>query len=139
MVVGVCITSMSNTTNSAEIFLQGYDAGTTTRINTDFTLEQDLKFITKGLSARATVSWDNVFVENNRGINDLYNSAQHKWIDPDTGQERYEQSYDTNNGFDWTQGVNWSTSPGAVDNSQTVRNLYYQAQLNWYVVLGNIM
>ena len=89
---------------------------TTTRINTDFTLEQDLKFITKGLSARATVSWDNVFVENNRGINDLFNSAQHKWIDPDTGQERYEQSYDTNNGFDWTQGVNWSTSPGAVDN-----------------------
>ena len=66
----------------------------------------------------------------------MYNSAQHKWIDPDTGQERYEQSYDTNNGFDWTQGVNWSTSPGAVDNSQTVRNLYYQAQLNWVRSFG---
>ena len=113
---------VSNTTNSAEnISLGGTMQVTTTRINTDFTLEQDLKFITKGLSARATVSWDNVFVENNRGINDLYNSAQHKWIDPDTGQERYEQSYDTNNGFDWTQGVNWSTSPGAVDNSQTLK------------------
>ena len=123
---------VSNTTNSAEnISLGGTMQLTTTRINTDFTLEQDLKFITKGLSARATVSWDNIFVENNRGINDLYNSAQRKWIDPDTGQVRYEQSYDTNNGFDWTQGVNWSTSPGAVDNGQTVRNLYYQAQLNW--------
>lgn len=128
---------VSNTTNSAEnISLGGTMQVTTTRINTDFTLEQDLKFITKGLSARATVSWDNVFVENNRGINDLYNSAQHKWIDPDTGQERYEQYYDTNNGFDWTQGVNWSTSPGAVDNSQTVRNLYYQAQLNWVRSFG---
>ena len=128
---------VSNTTNSAEnISLGGTMQVTTTRINTDFTLEQDLKFITKGLSARATVSWDNVFVENNRGINDLFNSAQHKWIDPDTGQERYEQSYDTNNGFDWTQGVNWSTSPGAVDNGQTVRNLYYQAQLNWVRSFG---
>ena len=36
---------------------------TTTRINTDFTLEQDLSFITQGLRARAMVSWDNVFVE----------------------------------------------------------------------------
>ena len=128
---------VSNTTNSAEnISLGGTMQLTTTRINTDFTLEQDLKFITKGLSARATVSWDNIFVENNRGINDLFNSAQRKWIDPDTGQVRYAQSYDTNNGFDWTQGVNWSTSPGAVDNSQTVRNLYYQAQLNWMRSFG---
>ena len=130
----------SNTGNSewqiGQQWSGAYNIAPDVFINTDFTLEQDLKFITKGLSARATVSWDNVFVENNRGINDLYNSAQHKWIDPDTGQERYEQSYDTNNGFDWTQGVNWSTSPGAVDNSQTVRNLYYQAQLNWVRSFG---
>ena len=128
---------VSNTTNSAEnISLGGTMRLTTTRINTDFTLEQDLKFITPGLSARATISWDNEFVENNRGINDLYNDAQRKWIDPDTGQARYEQSYDTNNGFDWHQGVNWSTAPGEVDNGQTVRNLYYQAQLNWVRSFG---
>ena len=128
---------VSNTTNSAEnISLGGTMRLTTTRINTDFTLEQDLKFITPGLSARATISWDNEFVENNRGINDLYNDAQRKWIDPDTGQARYEQSYDTNNGFDWHQGVNWSTAPGEVDNRQTVRNLYYQAQLNWVRSFG---
>lgn len=58
---------------------------TTTRINTDFTLEQDLSFITKGLRARAMVSWDNVFVEINRGVNDLYNNTVNKWIDPETG------------------------------------------------------
>lgn len=122
----------SNVTNSAETMsLGGTMQTTTTRINTDFTLEQDLSFITKGLSARATISWDNIFVENNRGINDLNHAGQRKWIDPDTGQARYEQSYDTNNGFDWSQGINWSTSPGEVDNGQTVRNIYYQVQLNW--------
>ena len=53
---------------------------TTTQITTDFALEQDLSFITKGLSARAMVSWDNTFVEWKRGINDLYNDAQHNGL-----------------------------------------------------------
>ena len=123
---------VSNTTNSVQnIAISGTMQTTTTRINTDFTLEQDLSFITKGLVARATISWDNEFVENNRGINDLYNNAQTKWIDPETGQVVWGQSYDTNQGFDWSQGINWSTQSGSVDNSRTIRNLYYQAQLSW--------
>lgn len=123
---------VSNTTNSVQnISIGGTMQTTSTRINTDFTLEQDLSFITKGLMARATISWDNEFVENNRGINDLYNDSQSKWIDPETGQVVWKNSYDTNQGFDWTQGVNWSTQSGSVDNGQTVRNLYYQAQLSW--------
>lgn len=123
---------VSNTTNSVQnISIGGTMQTTSTRINTDFTLEQDLSFITKGLTARATISWDNEFVENNRGINDLNNDSQSKWIDPETGQVVWKNSYDTNQGFDWAQGVNWSTQPGSVDNGQTVRNLYYQAQLSW--------
>lgn len=123
---------ISNVSNSAaNLSLGGTMQTTTTRINTDFTLEQDLHFIAKGLSARGTISWDNVFVENKRGINDLYNSAQGKWIDPETGQIYFQNDFEANNGFDWMQGVNWSTSPGEVDNKATVRNLYYQAQLNW--------
>ena len=123
---------VSNTTNSVQnISIGGTMQTTSTRINTDFTLEQDLSFITKGLTARATISWDNEFVENNRGINDLNNDSQSKWIDPETGQVVWKNSYDTNQGFYWTQGVNWSTQPGSVDNGQTVRNLYYQAQLSW--------
>lgn len=123
---------VSNTTNSVQnISIGGTMQTTSTRINTDFTLEQDLSFITKGLTARATISWDNEFVENNRGINDLNNDSQSKWIDPETGQVVWKNSYDTNQGFHWTQGVNWSTQPGSVDNGQTVRNLYYQAQLSW--------
>ena len=101
---------------------------TTTQITTDFALEQDLSFITKGLSARAMVSWDNTFVEWKRGINDLYNDAQHKWINPDTGEVSYKKSYDNNTGFDFMQGVMWNTEGGEVKNWATQRNLNYQAQ-----------
>ncbi len=123
---------ISNVSNSASnMALGGYMQTTSTRINTDFTLEQDLGFVTKGLSTRAMVSWDNMFVENQRGINDLYNQAQQKWINPETGQVVLKNDFDSANGFDWQQGVNWTTQAGTVDNGATVRNLYYQAQLNW--------
>lgn len=124
--------NISNVSNSAAIMaLGGVMQTTTTRINTDFALEQDLSFITKGLSARATVAWDNVFVEFERGVNDMYNKAQGKWIDPETGIAYYENNFEGNNMFDWMPGVNWSTSGGSVKNDETVRNLYYQAQLSW--------
>lgn len=124
--------SISNVSNSAaNLSLGGTMQTTTTRINTDFVLEQDLKFITKGLIARGTIAWDNSFMENERGINDLYNSAQGKWIDPETGLVYYRETFDGNNKFDWQQGVNWSTVGGKVNNGETLRNLYYQAQLSW--------
>ena len=94
-----------------------------TRINTDFTLEQKLDFITKGLNARGTVSWDNIFMESGRGINDLYNASPTKYIDPETGKVTLGQELEGNNKFDWQQGVNWTTEGGAVDNNATVRNL----------------
>ena len=129
--------NITNVTNSAaNLSLGGTNESTTTRINTDFTLEQDLSFITKGLSARALISWDNVFVETSRGINDLNNDAQYKWINPDTGEVSYKNTYDANNKFDWMQGVNWSTADGAVSDGETVRNLYYQIQLNWARTFG---
>lgn len=124
--------SVSNVSNSvANLALAGSMTTTTTRINTDFALEQDLSFITKGLSARALVSWDNVFVEIDRGVNDSNNSAQYKWIDPETGLATYKQTYDNNNKFDFQEGVLWQTAGGTVDNASTQRNLNYQVQLNW--------
>ncbi len=121
-----------NVSNSAEeIALAGINKITTTRITTDFTLEQDLSFITPGLRANAMIAWDNTFVETNRGINDLYNSAQHKYIDPLTGEVTYENTYDTSSLFDFQQGVDWTTEEGEVDNSATVRNLNYHIQLDW--------
>ncbi len=121
-----------NVSNSAEeIALAGINKLTTTRITTDFTLEQDLSFITKGLRGSAMVAWDNTFVETNRGINDLYNSAQHKYIDPLTGEVTYEQTYDAGSLFDFQQGINWNIARGEVDNNRTMRNLNYRVQLDW--------
>lgn len=80
------------------------------------------------MNFRGTISWDNVFVETGRGINDLNNEAQTKYIDPETGQVTYGKELEGQNKFDWQQGVNWSTEGGSVDNNQTVRNLYYQLQ-----------
>lgn len=103
---------------------------TTTRINTDFTLEQDLSFITKGLKASALVSWDNVFVENKRGISDD-TDVQYKWIDPDTGEVQYDKKSNSYNNFDFVPDLKLNTHGGEVDNRATQRNLFYQFQLQY--------
>lgn len=130
--------NVSNVSNSAALMsLAGSMSTTTTRINTDFTLEQDLSFITKGLNARAMISWDNVFVETNRGVNDLYHDAVYKWIDPATGVEYYDPSEYDGNGFDPFDPTLWTTSGGEVDNNSTQRNLNYQIQLDWAREFGD--
>ena len=115
--------------------LQGIATGgieyvTTTRINTDFTLDQDLAFITPGLRASATISWDNVMVEAERGINENWYTAQTKWIDPETGEVTWAQTTGTN-GLDFNEDMKWSSKSGAVRDRETQRNLFYQAQLFW--------
>ena len=122
----------TNVSNSAQTSsIGGVQTITTTRINTDFVLEQKLDFITKGLSFRGMVSWDNVFREDRRGIADLYNDPQLKWIDPETGIPQYKQPYEQYDRFDYTMGNKWSTQGGEVNNWATQRNLNYQFQLNW--------
>lgn len=123
---------ISNVSNSARaVSLSGTMLTTSTRINTDFVLEQKLDFFAKGLSLRGMVSWDNNFIEYKRGINDLYNAAQEKYVDPATGQVTYKQAFDANNMFDFAQSILWKTEGGEVRESQTQRNLDYQMQLNW--------
>ena len=120
--------SPNSVTNLA---LHGEQSTTTTRINTDFTLEQDLSFITKGLKASALVSWDNVFVEASRGIDDRNHAAQYKYIDPVTGVVTYKEKPAGNNNFDFVETIAWKTDAGALNNNLTQRNLFYQAQLYW--------
>lgn len=107
---------------------------TTTRLNTDFTLEQNLEALAKGLKFGATIAFDNAFIETGRGIDDAFNSAQQKWIDPATGMEVYREAFDTNNRFDFQEAVAWTTSAGGVNASD--RRLFYQAQLNYARTLG---
>ena len=122
----------TNVSNSARLVSLGGTMNlTTTRITTDFVLEQKLDFITKGLSARGLISWDNTFVEINRGIKDMYNNPQSKWIDPETGKVSYEQPFEKNDHFDYSMGNKWTVEGGEVDNKQTMRSLNYQLQLNW--------
>ncbi len=72
--------SASNVSNSAQkLAIGGTTEATTTRINTDFTLEQKLDFITKGL----TLPWyrflgTTPLLRRDRGINDYeqYSSDQ---------------------------------------------------------------
>ena len=123
--------------NSMQILATGgVEYTTTTRINTDFTLEQDLSFITQGLRASATVSWDNVFVEADRGICENYYEPQTKWIDPETGETMWKKQTQTN-GLDFSEDMKWSIKPGATRDWATQRNLFYQAQINWGRKFGN--
>jgi TonB-linked SusC/RagA family outer membrane protein len=122
----------SNVSNSAEnIALAGYQTDSHTRINTDFSLDQDLSFITKGLNFHGMISWDNNFVETGRGVNDLYNNALRKYIDPLTGVVSYSPIYENNSRFDYQQPIKWTHQAGTVNDWQTARNLNYQLQLNW--------
>lgn len=126
----------TNVSNAAQtVSLGGTQYITTTRITTDFVLEQKLDFITKGLAARGMIAWDNNFREGNRGINDLYNNTQNKWIDPQTGITTYQQPYEAYDRFDFVPSDHsWSTQNGNVNN--VTRNLNYQVQLNWGRTFG---
>lgn len=122
----------SQVTNSADLLANGGAFKTTaTRINTDFVLEQNLDFITKGLNFRGMISWDNQFREQGRGVSDLYNGPQYKWIDPATGAVTKKNPIETTSQFDYLPGSKWSTQAGSVSDGNTLRNLNYQLQLNW--------
>lgn len=122
----------SQVANSADLLANGGAFKTTaTRINTDFVLEQNLDFITKGLNFRGMISWDNQFREQGRGVSDLNNGPQYKWIDPATGAVTKKNPTETTSQFDYLPGSKWSIQAGSVSNGNTLRNLNYQLQLNW--------
>lgn len=123
--------------NSARnLAMSGIEYTTTNRITTDFILDQDLGSLVKGLNFKGTIALDNTFIEGDRGVNDLYNDVQAKWVDPKTGQTTYQQAFDATNRFDFQNGINWATSAGAVQDWSTYRRLFYQAQLNYTKTLG---
>ena len=126
----------TNVSNAAvTVALGGTQYITTTRITTDFVLEQKLDFITKGLAARGMIAWDNNFTETGRGINDLYNDPQYKYIDPQTGTVNYKSSYEPYDRWDYVPvDSKWSTNGGSV--TGVTRNLNYQLQLNWGRTFG---
>lgn len=109
----------------------GVEKRTTTQLTTDFTLKQDLKMVTKGLEFRANLSVDNTLTETLRGVNDLYNYPQRKWINPANGQVVYERLLDGTSQFDYYEQNRWQTQAGSVDVKSTYRKLYYSLQMNY--------
>ena len=107
----------------------GDERRTTTQINTDFILKQQLDFLLKGLSFKADLSYDNTMVETNRGINDLYHDPFFKWIEPETGETMYKSTQSED--YPYQQQVQWSRDGGHANPGSTYRKLYYSMQLNW--------
>ena len=104
---------------------------TTIDLKTDFSLNQNLDMITKGLSARAMISWDNVFVETSRGINDNNNSSQVMWVNPEDGSYVYREQANVNTGFDFNPANKWETNSGYIAPWLLQRRLFYQGQINY--------
>lgn len=121
-------------TNSYEnLSVNGIGYTTDDRLNTDFTLEQDLGFLLKGLNIQAELAFDNAFRETGRGVDDTtdWESEAHKWIDPETGQEYTDITPDALYKFDFHNNNAWKTGAGSVQNNATYRRLNYSAQLNY--------
>ncbi|RXK85493.1 SusC/RagA family TonB-linked outer membrane protein [Filimonas effusa] len=111
--------------------VSGVEKRTTTQLTTDFVLQQDLSMVTKGLSFRGSISLDNTFKETGRGINDLYNGPQRKWINPESGQVVFEQPINNGTQLDYIDGIRWSIAAGSVDKGATYRRLNYMLQTNY--------
>lgn len=116
-----------STNNSSQILgNNGIRNTKTTRINTDFVLNQDLGMFVKNLGFKATYSLDNSFVSQG-GIYDD-GSAIVKYIYPD-GRVQYRNTAGSNQ-FDYTVPL-WSTRADAFQNGSTSRKKFYQMQLNY--------
>ena len=123
---------VSNVANSPQnVAMSGYELKTITRIFTDFALEQNLDFITKGLVARGTISWDNQFNEGSRGIDQAGGGHKTKrmYMVPEDGVLRPETQIFSETGFDFYEKVDWSTVAGSV--SSTNRATEMSLQLFW--------
>lgn len=139
-------TSVSNIYNPVSVvFNSGLKRRRTTELNADFILEQNLDFITKGLNAKASLSYDNNVVSEG-GIYDsqntvwpLYNTSNTPFVvinpnlytGPDQNPNEYSTYYPIGGlyRYDWVQ-LPWTINAETVLSS-VYRRLNYQMQLNY--------
>lgn len=133
-----------NPTQAAQNSMQYLSAAgigytTNDRLNTDFTLEQDLSFITQGLKVQGKLAFDNAFNETGRGIDDTtdWEDDPTKWIDPETGVEYTNVDPDQLYKFDFKNNNAWKTGAGTVNDWATYRRLNYSVQLNYNRTFGD--
>lgn len=104
----------------------------TTQINTDFTLEQDLSLLTKGLSFTAKFALDNTFVSEG-GIYDEAGNTNSKWISPE-GEVLYD-NVSGDSQYDYVLDP-WTVREDELRNYSTYRKKYYEFRLNYNKSLG---
>lgn len=124
--------------NSARILATtGLQQITTSRITTDFTLDQNLSAVLKGLNFKGTLSIDNTFIENERGIDDRNNGTLSKYIDPETGVVSYSQTKDAATELEWRESTRWASRAGSVNDGATFRRMFSQLQLNYATTIAD--
>ncbi|GAA4300782.1 SusC/RagA family TonB-linked outer membrane protein [Compostibacter hankyongensis] len=149
----------NNTANPAAVVYNiGIRQTRTTQLNSDFTLEQDLGFITKGLNARVLFSSDNS-LRSEGGIYDVTNhvrpgeastNVEYVQIYPELyeGPDQDPSEYMvilpvSDEEYDWILRP-WSVRQEAIASSNwssyipVFRQLTYQAQLNYARLFNNV-
>lgn len=157
----------ANTTRNPVRALNSYgiSQNRVTSITTDFILKQDLDFITKGLSARLSVSYDNLYTSvenlNDNGTDNmtwinpnlieiLQQDANGSYIDAN-GKFILKEGYTYDDfltyvegylkpggtGYDYNTGsISYSPETATGESSNTTRRMFMQAQLNWARTFG---
>jgi TonB-linked SusC/RagA family outer membrane protein len=145
------------------LYFSGMERTLRTTINMDYTLTQELDFITKGLSVSGKLAYDNLFVNNGVEVND--NGLRTKTIDPVfylrggyydydaevymlEGQPVYDMaaagwatytdgsSGSTGAGFGWIQEP-ITYDPESLSLGSSRRALYYEMRMNYSRDFGN--
>ena len=139
----------------------GLQANNTTTINMDYTLEQDLKFITEGLKFSAKVAYDNKFEATGLEVRDdgvltktvnedfylnggYYDEEEeiYKYANGDTANMAFPTTvWDVGGGGATGAGFGWIEQPVDYDApfgraNATRRNIYYEARLNYARTFG---
>lgn len=143
-----------------EINFGGLAGGSSTTVNMDYTLQQDLKFITQGLTLNAKLAYDNRFVGDGPDVRDdglltkkIYESyyLEGGYYDYNEGIYMLASGEPANMdlytvyvedtggakqaGFGWLdQPINLSSESGAANS--TFRNLYYEIRMNYARIFG---
>lgn len=131
--------TQASTNSYQDLSTNGIGYTTDDRLNTDFTLEQDLGFLLKGLNVQARLAFDNAFRESGRGIDDTndWEAEPNKWIDPETGQEFTNLTTDALYKFDFKNNKAWKNGAGSVQDWSTYRRMNYSVQVNYSNKFGN--
>jgi len=115
---------------------KGYTTTTTFQVNTDFIFKQNLDVITKGLKFQARFSLDNTS-ESEQKLNDPGGNSQEN-VTYRIYDEFFNESISSPNGVNDFSFVEtpWTLGTFNIQNSSIVRNLLYDASLNYGSTFG---